>query len=66
MAQLTTSPEQVFAPEYTTTTVGPPDFLNIANRLRSIAAFLAAQGQTEAAEYVARASGTLLASVAAK
>jgi hypothetical protein len=53
-------------PEYTTTTVGPPDYLNIANRLRSIASFLAAQGMTEAAEHVAKASGCLMATVAAK
>jgi hypothetical protein len=46
--------------------VGHPDFQNIANRLRAIAAILAAQGVHDAAESAARAYGSLLAEMATR
>ncbi len=47
-------------PEYVETSVGQPDFGSIANRLRELAALLAAQDCEEAAEHLTRAYGCLL------
>jgi len=60
---LTVDPHE--APEYTTTSVGPPDYLKSqpAPEHRRVPR---AQGMTEAAEHVAQASGCLLATVAAE
>ncbi len=59
-----TTSGQKSLPSYVTTTIGPPDFSNIAMRLRGIAAFLAANGMPEAAEYAAKAYGSLMGSMA--
>ncbi len=53
-------------PEYVTSSVGHPDFQSIANRLRGIAALLAAQGMDAAAEFATRAYGALLGEMAAR
>ena len=42
-------------PAYCTTSVGPPGLVNIAVRLRDLAAFLTAQGLQDIAEHVSRA-----------
>ena len=49
------------APEYVTTSIGRVEIGNIANRLRDMAALLAAHGLDEAATCLARACGALLA-----
>jgi hypothetical protein len=49
------------APEYVSTSIGRVEIGNISNRLRDIAALLAAHGLDEAAEHLAMACGALLA-----
>ena len=48
-------------PEYVTTSIGRVEIGNMANRLRDMAALLAAHGLDEAADYLVKACGSLLA-----
>lgn len=51
-------------PSYASNSLGQPDLTSIANRLKEMAVLLADQGLVEPAEHIARACGSLLASLA--
>lgn len=50
-------------PDYVAASVGDPDLQSIANRLRDLAALLAAQDLLDVAGHVTEAYGTLLARI---
>lgn len=52
-------------PEYVSTSVGAVDLSNLANRLRDMAALMAASGLEDVAEHLAKAAGALRAKIAA-
>jgi len=51
---------------YVRSSIGPPDLSSISNRLKSLAALLAAEGMTDVAEHLTKACGALAARVAAR
>ena len=52
-------------PEYVSSSIGPTDLGNMSNRLRDMAALLAAQDMCDAAEHLLAAYGCLRARMAA-
>lgn len=53
-------------PEYVSSSIGKPDLLSLANRVREMAAVLSAHGAEDAAAHLVQAYGTLLAALAAR